>query len=148
MRRRLNPDLQESISSTNQPMHFSVGALIRRNGNFLLIDRKKPPKGLAGLAGHIDEGEAPEEAVAREVLEESGLTVTSSRLLDEEELTWNRCSKGVSVHYWYLFECDVEGHIRLEESEATSIGWYPQDLLAELPLEPAWRYWFLKLKLI
>lgn len=47
--------------------HYSVGALIELNGKYLLIDRAIPPLGFAGVAGHIDEGEAPEHALAREV---------------------------------------------------------------------------------
>ena len=98
------------VSTQGKPMHYSVGALIERKGKYLLIDRLKPPPGFAGLAGHIDQGETPEQALYREVDEEGGLKVERYKKLFEEELNWNWCKKGgkgVDVHYWYLFNCEV-----------------------------------------
>ena len=90
------------------PMHFSVGALIRRDDSYLLIDRATLPFGFAGIAGHIDESESPEQALSREVREEAGLNVQNIKLLFEEELDWNQCNKGIGTHHWYLFECGTE----------------------------------------
>ena len=59
-------------SESGEPLHFSVGALIEKGGKFLLIDRNLHPFGFACVAGHVDEGELPEEALKREAKEESG----------------------------------------------------------------------------
>lgn len=135
-------------SQGGQPMHYSVGALVEQDGKYLLIDRMKPPYGFAGLAGHIDAGEGPDKALVREVREESGLRIKSHTLLCEEELGWNECSKGVGVHYWYLFRCTVSGKLKKNTRETKSIGWYSAAELRQLQLEPVWQYWFEKLGIV
>ena len=125
-------------------MHYSVGALIEKDNKFLLVDRANPPFGFAAIAGHIDEGETSEEALFREVREESDLKVKSCSLLFEEELDWNWCKAGVQSHYWYVYKCEVEGEAR-NNPETKSIGWYTLDEIGKLKLEPAWKYWFGKL---
>jgi len=135
-------------SKKGKLMHYSVGALIKKDDKYLLIDRKKPPLGFAGLAGHIDEGEDEIKALKREVEEESGLEIENYKLLFEEELDWNWCSKGVKTHYWYLFQCKVRGKVKQNFKEAKSIKWYDKKEIKQLELEPVWKYWFCKLKII
>jgi 8-oxo-dGTP pyrophosphatase MutT (NUDIX family) len=140
-----NPKLGELKDS--KPMHYSVGALIKKDNKYLLIDRVKPPLGFAGLAGHIDEGEKPEEALKREVKEESGLEVIKYKLLFEEELDFDTCSKEIERHYWHLFECEIRGDINRSLHETKSIGWFSANEIKNIKLEPAWDYWFKKLKI-
>ncbi len=142
------PEPKSATSSDGRPMHFSVGALISRNGKYLLIDRVNVPYGYAGLAGHVDEGETPDSALLREVAEESGLAVTSRTLLFEEEIRDNVCSRGIPVHYFYLYVCETEGEPKLDPEEAHSIGWYSAAELRTLPLEPVWEHWFKKIGVI
>jgi 8-oxo-dGTP pyrophosphatase MutT (NUDIX family) len=136
------------VSKKHEPMHYSVGALIKKNNKYLMIDRAKFPPGFAGVAGHVDDGENEHEALEREVQEESGLKLDSSSLLFEEELDWNECRRGVKTHNWFLFECAVSGTIKRNYGETKSIGWYNVDELKQLKLEPVWDYWFKKLKII
>jgi len=96
----------------------------------------------------VDTGETPEQALAREGKEESGMTVEDQRLLFEEELDWNWCSQGASEHHWYVYACEVSGDIKQNDEEEKSIGWYTKDEIKQLSLEPAWEYWFKKLKII
>jgi ADP-ribose pyrophosphatase YjhB (NUDIX family) len=139
---------QESVSIGGAPMHYSVGALIQREGKYLLIDRTTPPFGFAGVAGHVDQDESPTQALPREIQEEVGLTLEESKLLFEEELDWNQCSKGVGVHYWYLFSCEVIGEVKRSDTETKSAQWYTKEEIAALQLEPVWEYWFKKLHII
>ena len=135
-------------SKNGKPMHYSVGALIKNNNKYLLIDRVKPPLGFAGLAGHIDKNENKIQSLKREIREESGLKIDSYKLLFEEELNWNQCSQGTKIHYWYLFECNVSGKIKQNFIETKSIKWYSINEIKKLKLEPVWEYWFKKLKII
>lgn len=139
-------------SSDGRDMHYSVGALVERAGKYLLIDRTTPPLGFAGPAGHVDEGETPEQALLREVQEEVGLKIEKYEKLAEEELGWNWCSKGIGVHYWYLFACDVSGEVRRSYAETKSADWYTIEQIRkfkfEKKLEPVWEYWFEKLGLV
>lgn len=135
-------------SSQGVPMHYSVGGVIVRNKKYLLIDRTKIPLGFAGLAGHVDEGEDFETALHREVLEESDLEILSTKLLFDEELDWNSCSRGITVHHWQLFQCEVkDGDLQLDKAESKSIDWYSLEDIRKLKLEPVWQYWFEKLGL-
>lgn len=127
-------------------IHFSVGAVIvNKVGEILLVDRKWPPPGFAGVAGHVDEGDSPEEAIIREVLEESGLTATKTELLYEEFIEWNYCNSGVTGHHWYLYKVTTTGEPAPQLDEVKSIGWYSKERLSELKLEEVWQYWFRKL---
>ena len=129
-------------------IHFSVGAFIKRNNQYLLIDRIKPPYGFAGIAGHVDSEETPEQALNREVNEESGLKVISQKLIFDEFIDWNKCHKFPEIggHHWYVYECDVEGEVKLDTNESKSIEWYTVDEIKNLHLEPVWDYWFKKLE--
>lgn len=139
---------KEGKTNSGEQMHYSVGALIEKDSKYLLIDRAVPPLGFAGIAGHIDEGEDALEALKREAEEESGLQISNCEQLFEEELDWNWCSKGVNSHYWYLFKCDVSGELQRSERETKSIGWYSEEEIKKLKLEPVWEYWFKKIKII
>ena len=129
-------------------IHYSVGALIEKDGKYLLIDRNTPPLGFAGVAGHIDENEAPEQSLKREVEEESGLKVEKYELLLDEFVDWSWCNKGVTGHHWYLFECEASGELKRSFRETKSIGWYSKEEIKKLKLEPVWEHWFKKLKII
>ena len=135
-------------SKTSKQMHYSVGAIIKINGKYLLIDRKNAPLGFAGLAGHVDEGEDEIQALVREVAEESGLKVEGYNLLFQEELDWNWCSKGAGTHFWFLYECEVSGRLKDKIPEAKSIGWHSPEEIGKMKLEPVWEYWFKKLALV
>jgi len=139
-------------SKNGKLMHYSVGALIEKDGKYLLIERAIYPPGYAGPAGHIDEGETPEQALPREVWEETKLEVEDHKLLFEEELDWNKCVQGIDIHHWHLYDCKVSGKMKMNPKEAESIGWYSVDEIKELyeksKLEEVWEYWFKKLNLI
>ena len=128
-------------------MHYSVGAIIKIDGKYLLIDRAKTPFGFACPAGHIDEGETPEESLKREVEEETGLKIVNFKLLFEAE-SRGLCDRGIGLHYWYVYECETKGKITLELSGAKSIGLYTQEEMSKLKFEPAWVDWFKRLKII
>lgn len=132
-------------NSKGELMHFSVGAVIKADGKYLLIDRDMEPLGFAGIAGHINEGEVPEETLFRKVLEEGSLKVKKYSLLFEEEVEWNWCRAGVQPHYWYVYDCEVEGEVKNNTEASKSIGWYNPNEIRKLKMEPVWRYWFEKL---
>ena len=140
------------FATNGQLMHYSVGAIIKRDNKYLLIDRQKEPFGMAGIAGHVDMGEDEITALYREVREEAGLFVNKHEMLLKEEVFNNICSKGVDVHYWYLFQCEVLGNIIWNEGETKSIGWYKEEEIQHFyvvnRLEPVWEYWFKKLRII
>lgn len=138
----------KELVQEGKTLHYSVGAFVKKDRKYLLIDRAVPPLGFAGVAGHVDEGEIPEQALVREVEEEIGLKVVSYKLLFEELVDWNWCSKGVTGHYWHVFDCETSGEITQNFRETKSVGWYTEEEIKELKLEPVWDYWFKKLETI
>lgn len=130
----------------------SVGAVIKRSGKILLIDRVNEPLGWACPAGHVDAGKTPEEMVSVEVKEEVGLTVRSSELALEETVSWNNCWRSNdNGHHWRVYEIEAEGEVILNNSdhkEANGYGWFSPEEIQHLNLEPVWRYWLEKLDYI
>ncbi len=127
-------------------IHFSVGAIIENDGKVLLLDRANPPYGLAGPAGHVDLGETPEQAIRREVAEETGLEASKVELLKEEFVPWNECKEGIKGHHWYVYRTETTGKLKPAEREAKSLGWY--DIKMAKGLEPVWEHFFKELGLL
>ena len=70
-----------------QPTDLTVSAVIERNGEYLLVE--EIVSGAVVLnqpGGHLETGESPEQAVVREVLEETGCDVA--------------CAEMVGVYLW------------------------------------------------
>ena len=61
------PNYKAGTSKSGKPMHYSVGAIIKKDDKYLLLDRVKPPFGFASVAGHIDEGEDEITTLKREI---------------------------------------------------------------------------------
>lgn len=139
---------KEAKSKDGATLHYSVGALIKVGGRYLLIERAMPPFGFAGIVGHINQGETEIEALKREVKKVSGLKVERCRLVFEEDIIWSKCASGFLGHHWLLFECLVSGEIKQNYKESKLIGWYKKEDIEKLKLEPTWEYWFRKLGII
>ena len=129
-------------------MHKTVGAIVRKDDKYLMIERKLKPFGFACLAGHIDPGETSEEALVREVKEESGLDVKSKKLLLNEVLSIEECVQGEITHEWFVYDVEASGELKIDEEEEKVIKYYSPDEIKKLKLEKAWEYIFKKLGII
>lgn len=136
------------ISSDGREMHHGAGVLLTHKGKYLLLDRVNPPLGFACPAGHIDEGEDSRTTAIREVFEETGIKLENVEFVLEEEVLWNFCGSAPS-HYWYLYKAESPTEkFKIEANEAKSMNWYTIEEIKKLNLEPVWRYWFEKMKII
>ena len=61
-------------------INLRVGAIIMKDGQFLMVGNKKCPDYLYSVGGRIKFGETAEEAVVREVYEETGINMEIDRL--------------------------------------------------------------------
>lgn len=61
-------------------INLRVGAIIMRNGRFLMVGNSAHPGYLYTVGGRVKFGETAEEAVVREVLEETGVHMEIDRL--------------------------------------------------------------------
>jgi ADP-ribose pyrophosphatase YjhB (NUDIX family) len=87
---------------------IAVGGVVFRGDELLLVqERAGEVWSLPG--GWVDVGESPSEAVAREVLEESGYAARPVRLLG----LYDRARHGFPPHLWHmwkaLFLCELDG---------------------------------------
>lgn len=149
--------------------HTSVGILVFREGALLLIDRKRPPFGLAAPAGHVDshgsadssEAGRYEQAARDELHEETGLTATRLNLLIEGR-RGNACRRDDgSWHYWRIYEADAISDLAPSTDETKGALWCTRGQMKELldggtiqtphgdiALEPVWREWFSQLDIL
>jgi ADP-ribose pyrophosphatase YjhB (NUDIX family) len=102
-----------------------VGAVVVEQGRVLLVQRgTEPAKGQWSIPGGlIDVGESLREAVAREVLEETGLVVEPLELI---ELLDRIHRDGERVRYHYViadYLCRVVGGELLAGSDADAVRW-------------------------
>ncbi len=111
-----------------------VGAVIQdSDGRLLLVRRGHPPnEGAWSIpGGRIEPGESDTEALAREVLEETSLTVTVGPLVG----TIDRPGPGGSAVYEIRdYACTVTGGVLAPGDDATDARWVSGSELAELPL--------------
>ena len=71
-----------TISAERFRPSTTVAAIVEREGRFLLVE-EHTPEGLRlnNPAGHLDQGESPQQAVVRETLEETARVFVADALL-------------------------------------------------------------------
>ena len=121
------------------PAHplLGVGAIVLDGPLVLLVERGKPPlEGLWSLPGGLVEtGERLEDAVAREVLEETGLRVTVQSLATVFERIMPDESGRPEYHYVLVdFYCTVFGGYLRAGDDSRRADWFDLGALASLPI--------------
>ncbi len=108
----------------------AAAILIERDGRVLLVRRvNEPHRGLWTLpAGFVDAGEDPKAAAERECLEETGLTVRATAVLDV--IAGREHPRGADFVIVYRGE-DVSGEPRAGD-DADEVAWFDHDGLPEL----------------
>jgi len=101
----------------------------------LLLGREHtwPPGMHSVLAGFVEPGESLEETVAREVLEEAGLTVTDIRYHSSQPWPFP-----ASIMLGFTGRA-IDDAIRLQEPEIEHIGWYDRAFLLNSPEDETFR---------
>jgi len=116
-----------------------VGAVIVEHDRALLIRRGQPPLlGEWSLPGGVLEcGETLRNAVTREALEETGLTVEVSEMLGVYERIIRADDGRIRYHYVLIdFLCHrIAGELRAG-SDAAEVGWFRREELPSLKLAP------------
>jgi len=97
-----------------------VGAVIMRDGALLMVERGRPPRAgeWAVPGGKVRWGERLEDAVAREVAEETGLIV------EVGEPVWTGQAIGSDWHFVLLdFEATIIGGELAAGDDAAQVAW-------------------------
>jgi mutator protein MutT len=125
----------------SQPV-VGVGAIIICNGKILLVKRRgEPGKGRWSIPGGIVElGETVEEAVIREVKEETGLDVAEPELIDVVDNIVQDEEERVKWHFVILdFFVKVRGGKLRASDDAEEIRWVPLDEAKKYDLTKTFR---------
>ncbi|WP_417554385.1 NUDIX domain-containing protein [Microbacterium sp.] len=116
----------------------AVTAVIRDGERFLLA--RHADTGLWGtIGGSVEPGEQPADAVAREVLEETGARIRVARILgayggDDLVVTYPNGDRVAYVSTAY--ECELLYEPQPDQDELLELGWFTRDEMAELRLLP------------
>jgi len=107
-----------------------VIVVVRRGSQILLARAPHYPEGLHSLvAGFIEAGESAEEAVCREVMEETGIRVGNVRYWGSQSWPFpHQLMLGYSADY-------LDGELVLQEDEIVSADWYDPEALPLIPGE-------------
>lgn len=119
--------MSDSREYPTQPI-IGVGVIVFRQDEVLLIRRGKPPnKGSLSLPGggqHL--GETVREAAAREVMEETGLTVEVTHLVDVVDVIRGDTAGRVKYHYTLVdFAAEWRSGDPVAGDDAAEAFWTP-----------------------
>lgn len=167
-----NYTTEDNVMASIQPCdHTSVGILVFRDGKLLIIDRKRPPKGLAAPAGHVDKHGRSEISTAgkyqaaafSELKEETGIIASSSLELLYDGIKNNPCRRPDGTwHHWKIYKVEATGELKPSAAETRAAFWCTReqmmDLLSDIPvlleggrqagLEPVWKEFFGELNIL
>jgi 8-oxo-dGTP diphosphatase len=118
---------------------MGVGAIITDGSRVLLIKRgKEPARGEWSIPGGLVRvGETLNEAVAREALEETGLTVQAEDLVELLERIFYDVQGRVQYHYVLAdYQCRVLNGEPNAGSDALEARWFERDELRHMRLAP------------
>ena len=117
---------------------LGVSASIWRGGKVLLVQRAKPPKGIwAFPGGHVEAGEKLEEAAARELHEETGMTARFQGLLGLYDVIRRDENGLITVHYVIASYIGIAGPEEpVAASDAADVTWADPDHLGGFTLAP------------
>lgn len=106
----------------------AVIVLVRRGDEMLLVHAKNFVSNFFGLvAGFVETGETLEEAVVREVYEETGISIANLRYFASQPWPY---PSGLMVGFFADYE---SGEIALQRSELSAGGWFSRRNLPTLP---------------
>ena len=131
------------------PTHIvaAAGYVFDKDGNILLI--KTPNRGWDCTGGQVEEGENLEEAVLREIMEESGIKAKVVSLCG--------IYSNVGKHFYYDgvtpvptkvmidFICEYEGGECRTSNESLEVIWVPKEKVLDYVSAPAMLYRFEKM---
>jgi len=115
----------------------TVGALIFNEDNkVLLVKSKKWKNKYVMIGGHIEAGEMIEEALRREVKEESNLDIYNIELLCIQEAIYDPVYYKKKHFIFIDFWCRTRQKKVILNNEAQEYGWYSINEAMKLDLEP------------
>ena len=114
--------LERPFDEVADPVHITASAIVVGPRGVLLHRHRRLDIWLQP-GGHVDEGETPEDAAVREVLEETGLTATNPRFVHVDV---HPGPKG-HTHLDLRYLVDANGDPQPPEGESQDVRWFDWD---------------------
>lgn len=114
-------------------------AVVRHNGQFLMVKRKKDPNantwGFPG--GHVEWGETALDAAVRELAEETGVVGRAERYLTNIDVITRGAQGGISFHYLLaVVVCTYESGTPIAADDVSDAGWFTPAKITTLHQSP------------
>ncbi|MGM0443107.1 MAG: NAD(+) diphosphatase [Fibrobacterota bacterium] len=107
-----------------------IVAVTRKDSLLLAHNARFRPNLYSLIAGFVEPGEEPEEAVAREIAEEVGISVTNIRYVCSQSHPFpDSLMLGFTAEY-------AAGELRPDQDEITRAGWFSSEDLKDIELPP------------
>jgi 8-oxo-dGTP pyrophosphatase MutT (NUDIX family) len=104
----IDPGISWWTDETGEYWHESAGVFVRDpRRRFLFFQRSAFPFSMTVPAGHVERGEAPDRAAARELMEEVGIRGENLQLIASDHLLGDVCRRGSDAHLWHAYLLDV-----------------------------------------
>lgn len=125
----------------------TVGALIFNDKDQLLIVKTHKWKGNYTIpGGHVEMGERLEEAIEREIWEETGLNLIRAKYLCHQQFIYDDSFWQKRHFIFFDFVCRVEnGDVRLND-EAEEYVWVDLDSIDDYPVDKYLKFALSKIK--
>ncbi|BBH67194.1 NUDIX hydrolase [Actinoplanes sp. OR16] len=125
-------DLRSKVG-TGLIMFPTVTAVVFNDLGEILLHQRSDNARWTLIAGIMDPGEQPADAVVREVEEETAVQIKIERLagIALHEVTYPNGDQCQMVNTWFRCRA-VGGDARVNDSESLQVGWFALDALPEL----------------
>lgn len=115
---------------------FSLGFIFNATGDRVLLVHKQKPEWQAGkingIGGKLEEGETPEECIARETFEEARLTIPSQAWI----FLGLKSETSATIHiFMTIYEGDTSD---AQKGDYEEVEWFPTDNLPENCIPNLW----------
>jgi 8-oxo-dGTP diphosphatase len=110
-----------------------VSAVVLNDAGEILLGRRSDNQEWSLIAGSVDPGEQPADAIVREIMEETGVHAVVERLAGValHPVTYPNGDECQYLNVW--FRCAAVGGVaRVNDDESIAVGWFPVDALPEV----------------
>jgi len=111
----------------------SVSAVVLNDQGELLLGQRSDSGQWSLIAGAVDPGEQPADAIIREIYEEAGVHAVVERLAGAamHPVVYPNGDRCEYLNLWFRCRA-VGGEARVNDDESLAVGWFPLDALPEI----------------